>query len=247
MLRDVYNANDFESQATNKPNLTADKLKLRRVQFVQKLINFVANNEQPVVGCVAAKLVSGLEPTKCNELLQALARLGHKRVSGQQQQRGSLTTGSATVRQRTFTRASAAPPPQTSQRQVRATGANRTSAVESTSRRESRAVDRAPSATLQSASRKSSGGLEKSDSLDPLASAAVVSDDSQLVNYQSVPATTSTKMTAAPKLNVPATTLTVAPKSAQEELKSFQNTLANVVDLGEAIRANLRLVDVSSI
>lgn len=67
-----------------------------KVDFVQRLIDFAANHKQPVVGCLAAKVVAGLEPNKSNELLQALARIAHARLSGQ----GAAASG----RPRTFTK-----------------------------------------------------------------------------------------------------------------------------------------------
>lgn len=76
-----------------------------KIDFVQKLIDFSANNEQPVVGCLAAKVVAGLEPNKTNELLQALARLAQRQLNGHLNQE-TASTASTTVarRPRTFTK-----------------------------------------------------------------------------------------------------------------------------------------------
>lgn len=93
VLRDVFNPADFD-----RVKRTWDKR--LKVEFIQRLIDHLAKNEQPVVGCVAAKVIAGLEPNKTNELLQALARLARARLSGRDASSG---------RPRTFTRNSASP------------------------------------------------------------------------------------------------------------------------------------------
>lgn len=45
------------------------------MDFVQKLIDYAANNKQPVANCLASRVVSGLEANKTNELLQSLAKI----------------------------------------------------------------------------------------------------------------------------------------------------------------------------
>lgn len=65
--------------------------KQMKVDFVQKLIDFSANNKQPVVGCLAAKVVAGLEPNKTNELLQALARLAQNQSHHQERRPRTFT------------------------------------------------------------------------------------------------------------------------------------------------------------
>lgn len=45
------------------------------MDFIQKLIDFVANNKLAVTNCLASRVLAGLEPNKTNELLQALAKL----------------------------------------------------------------------------------------------------------------------------------------------------------------------------
>jgi hypothetical protein len=75
-LRNVFNPSDFETE-----NKAWDKR--RKCEFVQRLIDFAANHKQPVVGCVADKLVAGLEPSKTNELLQSLAKIAQARLNGQ--------------------------------------------------------------------------------------------------------------------------------------------------------------------
>ena len=43
-----------------------------KVSFVQTFIDFVAHTKQLVTGCVASKVVAGLEPNKTDELLSLL-------------------------------------------------------------------------------------------------------------------------------------------------------------------------------
>lgn len=71
------------------------------MEFVQKLINFAANNKQPVIGCVASKIVAGLEPNKTNELLQSIARICQAKLSTLSAARNSSATAE---RPRTFTK-----------------------------------------------------------------------------------------------------------------------------------------------
>lgn len=52
-----------------------------KVEFIQKLIDFVARNDHPVVGCVASKVVAGLDPNKTLELLQGLASITQRKLS----------------------------------------------------------------------------------------------------------------------------------------------------------------------
>lgn len=83
-LRNVFNPSDFDTQ-------TKSWDKRMRTNFIQRLIDFAANHKEPVVGCVAAKLVAGLEPAKSNELLQALAKIAQARVTGGQLGKGPRT------------------------------------------------------------------------------------------------------------------------------------------------------------
>ena len=98
-MRDVFNPNEFGGEnngnqvKSKQPKLLNEKQ--AKVEFVQKLIDFVARNKQPVVGCVAAKIVACVEPNKSNELLQALGKVA---LAKQAQ------TSSGGGRQRTFTR-----------------------------------------------------------------------------------------------------------------------------------------------
>lgn len=94
-MRETFNPSDFTESQNNSIN---SKNKQRQTNFVQRLIDFAASHNQPVVGCVAAKLIAGLEPIKCNELLQALAKVAQARLLGSDK-RGSL-------RPRTFTKSS---------------------------------------------------------------------------------------------------------------------------------------------
>lgn len=88
-LRNVFNPSDFDTESKSWD-------KRRKTEFIQRLIDFAANHKQPVVGCVAAKLVAGLEPSKTNELLQSLAKIAQARLSGQE--------ANDPKRPRTFTR-----------------------------------------------------------------------------------------------------------------------------------------------
>lgn len=102
ILRDVFNPKDFEiGHQTTKKRQTSQDIKKAKVEFVQKLINFAANNEQPVIGCVASKILAGLEPNKTNELLQSLARICQAKLSLSS---NNARNSSATDRPRTFTR-----------------------------------------------------------------------------------------------------------------------------------------------
>lgn len=57
------------------------------MKFIQRLIEFTAQNEQPVVGCLAAKIVSGQEAIKALELLQALAKVTQVRLAERSQRK----------------------------------------------------------------------------------------------------------------------------------------------------------------
>lgn len=57
------------------------------MEFIQKLIDYAANNKQPVTNCVASRIVAGLEPNKTNELLQALARIATAKRSASNERR----------------------------------------------------------------------------------------------------------------------------------------------------------------
>ena len=87
-MRDVFNPSDFDTEKK-----VWDKK--MRSEFIQRLIDQTARRGVPVVGCVAAKTIAGIEPNKTNELLQALARLAQAKLSGQDAPVG---------RPRTFTR-----------------------------------------------------------------------------------------------------------------------------------------------
>lgn len=87
-MRDVFNPSDFDTEKRIWD-------KRMKTEFIQRLIDHTAKNERPVVGCVAAKVIAGLEPNKTNELLQALASLAQVRLSGQD---------APSSRPRTFTR-----------------------------------------------------------------------------------------------------------------------------------------------
>lgn len=84
----MFNPADFDTEKR-----TWDKR--MKTDFIQRLIDHAAKNGQPVVGCVAAKVVAGLEPNKTNELIQALANIARVRLSGQD---------ALNIRPRTFTR-----------------------------------------------------------------------------------------------------------------------------------------------
>lgn len=83
ILRDEFNQTDFD------PKKQWDKR--AKAQFVQKLIDFAANNKLPVIGCVASKVVAGLEPNKTNELLQSLARVALRKLARGQDSRRPQT------------------------------------------------------------------------------------------------------------------------------------------------------------
>lgn len=81
-----------------------------KVELLQQLIDFVANNGQPVVRCVPGKVVAGSEPNKTNELLQALGRVARQRqqlAAGPPPAPGrttARTTNGNQPRPRTFTK-----------------------------------------------------------------------------------------------------------------------------------------------
>lgn len=68
ILRDVFSPVDLD------PNRRCSD-RHARVEFVQKLIDFVAKNKHPAQGCVASKIVAGSDAAKTNELLQNLAKV----------------------------------------------------------------------------------------------------------------------------------------------------------------------------
>lgn len=71
-LRDAFNANELQRRNWDRR---------AKVEFVQRLIDYVAANQQPVANCAASRVVAGLEPDKTNELLQALARVVRAKLS----------------------------------------------------------------------------------------------------------------------------------------------------------------------
>jgi len=135
--------------------------KRAKLAFVQRLIDHTARNGLCVVGCVAEKVISGLEPNKTNELLQALARLAKAKSSG---------IVSSDGRARTFTRTSATPASQKTTanlqtRQNPLNNATRRASSGSSRQKTSAKADKAPLRTSVQEARKS---VPKENESEPL-------------------------------------------------------------------------------
>lgn len=121
ILRDVFSPADFDPKRRGS-NVAANSERTARVEFVQKLIDFVAKNEHPTQGCVASKLAAGLDPAKTNELLQNLARVALCKLNERQR------TLTATRPTRPAQQQQQSPPPQPQLPSVRvSSGQSRTS------------------------------------------------------------------------------------------------------------------------
>lgn len=88
ILRDVFSPGDFA-------NKSAPDRKFK-VNFCQRLIDFVAANGQPIASCPAVRVAAGSEPDKTHELLQALARLAQSRVQARNERRPRTFTRNPT-------------------------------------------------------------------------------------------------------------------------------------------------------
>lgn len=83
ILRDVFKPSDLDGCSSWDRSA--------KCNFLQRLIDYAANNKQPVASLIASRLLAGLEPNKTNELLQSLGRIAQLKVGERQQRRRAQT------------------------------------------------------------------------------------------------------------------------------------------------------------
>lgn len=95
ILRDVFGPADLDPKRRGSRSAAAaaaaSSQRYARVEFVQKLVDFVAKNNHPTQGCVASKIAAGSDPVKTNELLQNLVRVALQKLN--ERQRTATTMG----------------------------------------------------------------------------------------------------------------------------------------------------------